>query len=301
MNRLLMLVLLGGMAWGQAVQSSFSERSTASTPAPEANTTVEGGSPAVRLLPFPDLLPQPRGKLTLIGGTISKVDRVRDEITLKVFGGGTLRIEFDSRTHINNDGGVANASNLTAGQRAYLDTTLAGTAIFAKNIHVVAQAASGQTTGQVISFDARTGELVLSDAISPRSVKLRIERTTIISREGKTASSGDLLSGTLISVAFLPNDSGPPVARQVSILAAPGNTFVFVGRVSHLDIHLGLVVLVDPRDQKSYEIDFDPNAIPVSEDLREGATVEATTAFDGRRYVASAITVESRPAGQTRP
>jgi len=60
-------------------------------------------------------------------------------------------------------------------------------------------------------------------------------------------------------------------------------------------------VLVDPRDQKSYEIDFDPNAIPVSEDLREGATVEATTAFDGRRYVASAITVESRPAGQTRP
>jgi Domain of unknown function (DUF5666) len=294
MKQFLMIILLGGVAWSQAVQASFSAESSPS-PAPEPNAAAETLSPGNRALPLPDLLPQPNGKLTLIGGTISKVDRVRDEITLKVFGGGNMRVLFDSRTHIYSDGAAASVSNLTVGERVYLDTTLAGTAIFAKNIRVASQDATGQTTGQVISFDARSGDLILSDAISPRSVKLRIEANTVISREGQTVSSSELLSGALVSVSFLPNGGGPPVARQLSLLAAPGNTFVFVGRITHLDIHLGLVVVVDPRDQKSYEINFDPTVIQVSNSLREGATVEATTAFDGRRYMASAIKVESSP------
>jgi hypothetical protein len=242
---------------------------------------------------LPNLLPQPKGKQTLIGGTIAKVDHVRDEITVKVFGGGSMRVLFDGRTHIDRDGTTASESDLQIGQRVYLDTMQADANVFAQHIRVVAQEDIGQMTGQVMSYDSQTGELVLNDAISQRALKLRVTSTTTFSREGRAGSNGDLLPQALVSVAFVPNGSGPSVAREVSVLAAPGKIFVFAGRVVQLDLHVGSLVMVDPRDQKSYEIAFDANVVPVSDSLREGASVVARASFDGRRYVATAITVDS--------
>jgi len=296
MNRFLTVVLLGTMAYAQARPPSFSaDGNLPSPPAREPSPAAEPSTPNIRVSPLPDLLPQPQGNPTLIGGTISKIDRVRDEITVKIFGGKSTRILFDSRTHVYCDGAAVSAGDLRNGERVYLDTMLAGTNIFAKNIRAITQGPTGQNSGQVVSYDARTGELLLNDAIFSQNVKLRILPTTMIFRRGQRASGSELLPGTLVSVAFLPNGSGEPVARQVSILANPGNTFVFVGRVLHLDLHIGLLVVVDPRDQKSYEIDFDPGVINVSESLREGATVEATTTFDGLHYMASTIRVDSNP------
>jgi len=82
------------------------------------------------------------------------------------------------------------------------------------------------------------------------------------------------------------------VVRQISILAAPGNTFHFAGRVASLDCTWACGS-VDPRDQKSYSIEFDPRVIQISDSLREGVMVEATTGFDGHRYVARNIQVDS--------
>jgi hypothetical protein len=294
MSRFLTVVLLGSTAFAQAVPSSFSAGgSLPPTAASDPSPAEETANPGNRISPLPELLPQPQGKPTLIGGTIARIDRVRDGMSVKIFGGGSTHILFDSRTHIFRDGVAASAGALQNGERVYVDTMLAGTSIFARNIRIVTQGSAAQTMGQVTSYDARTGELLLSDAISPQTVKVHIASTTMISREGQTASSSELLSGTLVSVAFLPDEGGQSVARQVSILAKPGSTFVFVGRVVHLDLHLGLMVVVDPRDQKSYEIAFDPSVIQVSDNVREGATVEATTAFDGRRYMASTIRVDS--------
>src|ERR1700756_5710279 len=53
--------------------------------------------PASLLPALPEL---PRSKPSLIGGTIDKLDRVRDQITVRVFGGGKMKIAFDPRTHI---------------------------------------------------------------------------------------------------------------------------------------------------------------------------------------------------------
>jgi hypothetical protein len=190
---------------------------------------------------------------------------------------------------------VASLGDLQNGSRVYVDTVLAGTDIFAQTIRVRTQDATGQSTGQVVSYDSRSGSLVLNDAISPRQLRLRVASTTAVSREGQAASTNDLLAGSLVSVAFLPNPGGQPTASAISILAAPGNKFVFVGRVTHLDLHLGLLVVVDPRDQKNYEVSFDPNMTGVTDSLHEGATVEAVTQFDGRRYMASTIKVEANP------
>jgi hypothetical protein len=292
---------MSGVAGAQTVPSSFSSLSADSAASPwtsNAQHASEKGRPAGILStqvagPLPELLPHPTGKATLIGGTIAKVDRVHDVLTLALFGGGKTRIFFDARTHISRDGDAITANALQEGQRVYLDTKSAGNITFAGNIRVASQTPTGETTGQIVEYDARTGELVMNDSMSTGTIKLRLTSSTPISRGQNPASSGDLLAGALITATFASDGSARGVAKQITILAAPGNTFHFAGRVASLDVHLGLLVVIDPRDQKSYSIEFDPHVIPVTDSLREGAMVDTTTAFDGRRYVARDIQVES--------
>jgi hypothetical protein len=79
----------------------------------------------------------------------------------------------------------------------------------------------------------------------------------------------------------------------VAILAVPGSSFTFSGEVSSLDLHLGLLVLKSNTDHKTYEISLDPEVVPVSGGLRAGADVTAVTNFDGTRYTAKTLTVNS--------
>jgi hypothetical protein len=53
------------------------------------------------------------------------------------------------------------------------------------------------------------------------------------------------------------------------------------------------LVLIDPRDDKRYDVTFDSTRFPMSRDLHEGADVTVTADFDGARYVASAITINA--------
>jgi hypothetical protein len=56
-------------------------------------------------------------------------------------------------------------------------------------------------------------------------------------------------------------------------------------------MHNGLLVLVDPRDEKSYQVFFDSASFPASQNLHEGDHVRVAATFDGTRYVANGITV----------
>ena len=77
MRFLFAIVMLGAMASAQAATASTQpQQDDARRPAAAAE--VSSG----------DLLAMPRGKSTVIGGMISGVDPVRDQLTLKVFGGG---------------------------------------------------------------------------------------------------------------------------------------------------------------------------------------------------------------------
>ena len=291
MNKFLTLLLLTGWASAQAVSSQFTGEASLPVASIRPETSLIAAAPN-GYGSLPDLLPKPAGKTTLIGGTVAKMDRIRDEITIKVFGGGTARVLFDSRTQMNRDDAAASLNGIQNGDRIYVDTRMAGKDIFAQNIRVVTQAAIGHSTGQVVSYDARTGDLTVSDAIFPRKIALRVQPDTQISRDGVTISASELLPGSLVSLGFQ-SSGGRPLVSQITVLAAPGNAFVFVGRVAHLDLHTGSLVVVDPRDEKSYDVSFDANAMSISDDLREGATVEVTTTFNGRRYMASAIKVDS--------
>ena len=241
------------------------------------------------------LPPAPSGKSTVIGGAIRQVDPVRDQFTLQVFGGGKMKILFDERTHVYRDGVKVPLRDLRPDGHASVETVLDGTAIFALSVHTLSRSPEGQSQGQVLRYDAGKGELTVSNALSHQAIELRVPPGTPIVHVGQAASSSvgsvasELTKGTLISVKFLSNTKGPGIASQISILAAPGSAFEFAGNITFLDLHAKRLVLVDPRDGKSYSISFDPARFPISQHLHPGMHVRVTADFNGSGYVANAI------------
>jgi hypothetical protein len=72
-------------------------------------------------------------------------------------------------------------------------------------------------------------------------------------------------------------------------LATQGAAFIFNGDISALDLHSGVLALVDPRDEMTYQISFDSARLQAIKRLHVGVHVTVTADFDGDRYVASAI------------
>ena len=246
---------------------------------------------------LPELPPLPHGKATLVGGSIARLDRVRDQLTVQVFGGQDMKILFDERTRVYRDGTHASQRDLEPGQKVYVETTLDGSKIFARNIRVITHSSLGESQGQVVDYNRQSGELLLRDQLAPEPLKLRVLPSTIISREGQSGP-GEIVPGALISVEFQPGDHGRRDARRISILATPGTSFTFAGQVAYLDMHSGTLVLIDPRDNKRYEISFDPDRTAVPASLREGSEVTVSASFDGSRYVASTIAAVHSPQTQ---
>jgi len=287
--------ILGGVSYGQEVASQSVVSSTAVTPS-SITPVTPANTPDITLDPaslLPDLPSLPHSKASLIGGTIQKVDRVRDQLTVQVFGGGKMKVLFDPRTQISQGGAKASAPDLHPGDRVYVDTVLDGSAIFARSIRLVGAAAGGKSQGVVVSYRPDKGELVLRDLLSPDPVKLRLSSRTQIIQDKQPASASRLAPGTLVEVDFA-TQKDTRYAQQISVLAVPGTSFTFAGQVISLDLHIGLLVLKSETDHKTYEIYLDPSVVAVDDRLRTGADVTTVAKFDGSRYVARTLTVNSR-------
>jgi hypothetical protein len=242
--------------------------------------------------PLPNLPPvSSHNKVSLLGGTVEKLDLVKDEFTVQVFGGGKLNIYFDPRSHIYNNGKEATISELRVGDRVSIDTMLDGGNIFARTIRLKGPSNGGESQGVVLSYVASSGQLILRDRISPQPLRLRVTSQTRIMEAGHAASVGQLVNGALVAVTFDPQNKGRDVAREVSILATPGRSFTFKGEVTSLDLSTGLLILTSVTDGKSYEIYLDPSSVAANDKLRQAANVTVLTRFDGTRYVAQNVTV----------
>jgi hypothetical protein len=289
MNSVLALIMLGSVATAQLLVA-------------DASSQVAGQQAALRPASAPvdsSALPSaPRGKSTVLGGEIRKVDPVRDELILGVFGQRPLKILFDEHTQAYLDGKAIPLGELSPTHHASVQTVLVGTNVYALSIHMLSQLPEGEYQGTVISYNPVTRELIVSASPSRQPFKLYVTSDTRIARESpatlSSAPSGasDLVRGTLVSIEFTSDRKGRGVASQIAILATQGSEFAFSGSLSALDIHSGLMVLVDPRDNKSYQIYFDPAQLPASRNLHEGDNVSVTAKYDGTRYVASALTVD---------
>jgi hypothetical protein len=237
----------------------------------------------------------PKGKSTILGGEIQNVDPVRDRFTLRVFGQRPVKILYDERTQVYLDGNKIPLRDLHSHDHASVQTVLDGTDVFALSIHILSRSPEGEYQGHVLNYNPETNELTLSAALSHQSLKLLVPINTPVIREGQSTSSSassgpsDFVRGTLISVRFESDKKGRGVASQVTILATTGSAFVFSGNLSSLDMHSGLLVLVDPRDDKGHEIFVDFARFPTSRKLHNGDYVKVTATFDGTRYLADAI------------
>lgn len=287
--------ILGCMAYGQAVPSQSVVSAPAMTPSANGVALTVPGNADSALDPaslLPDLPSLPRTKASLIGGTIRKVDRVRDQLTVQIFGGGKMKIFFDPRTHILAGNSQASAAELHPGDRVYVDTILDGSTVFARDIRLAGNA-GGASQGVVISYRADKDELLVRDMLSPDPVKMRLSSRTQVVHDGHAASASQLVPGTLVDVNFASQKDGRE-AQQVSILAVPGTSFTFAGLVTTLDLHLDLLAITSSTDHKTYEIYLDPSLVTVDDRLHLGADVTTVANFDGSRYVARSLTVNSR-------
>ncbi len=243
---------------------------------------------------LPDLPPLSKSKVTLVGGTIEKLDRVRDQLTVRPFGGGSrMKILFDARTHVYRDGQVTSPTDLKKGDRVYVDTILNGTTVFARNIRFNTNTAQGESQGSVVSYSADRGELLVRDALSPQPMRVRLNPSTRVLQGEHTVPVSELEPGTLVDVKFDSENNGRNVAREISVLALPGATFTFAGEVVAINLRSGLLVLNSVTDHKTYEINFDPSKFAVDDNWRQGTDVSVQTRFDGTRYTAQNVTIIS--------
>lgn len=288
--RLLVLFAATGWGWAQTSAPVLPEPATLASGNPASLPAgLIAGTPSDTRDLGPEPPGIPGGTVSLMGGTIRNLDRVRDQITLQVVGGGKAVVLFDPRTHVYRNGVTASLHDLQPGQRINIDTLLDGKDVFAKNIRIVTVSSVGQSSGQVVGHEPGSAEVMVRDVLSPEPLKLTLDSNSVVTRDGRQVSADELVPGALVSTDFHPDGRGRILARQISILAVPGSTFYFVGQVAHLDLSRGLLVVIDPRNQRSYDIHCHPSLLRAHPDLHEGAQVTVTTTFDGTQYAARNI------------
>jgi hypothetical protein len=239
---------------------------------------------------LPDLPPLAPSNATLIGGTIGRLDLVRDQLTVNVFGGGRATVLFDPRTKVYRGSREVTTADLHEGERAYLDTVLDGSTVFARAIRLPGSKATGESQGVVLKYRPDHGELTLRDGISPQPVRIRLDRSTTFLQNNHSVDANSLQAGSLISVTFSSEGNGRDLAKQISILALPGTRFTFSGQVLHIDLRSGLLVLNSATDHKTYEIYLDPSR-PPDDNLHTGSNVTVIANFENSRYVARELTI----------
>ena len=282
---------------GTALPTINGASGLASNP-PQPVTKTLGGGGLADPNDVADLLaPKPLqpSKLSLIGGQVKSIDQIRDHMTVSVYGSGTMHVKFDQRTHFYRNGKETTQLAVKRGDRVYLDTQLFDGKVFAKNIHVETGASPADARGQIINFNRKNGDMVVRDQLAGTTVRFRVGSQTAVKSGDSSAPLSALRPGALIAVKFSPRSRNSGTAEEVSIIAEPGTSFTYFGRVTHLDLHAGLLAIENQADGKIYEIHFDHN-VRIPDDLIIGSQITAVATFDGTKYLAQSLQVNAGPA-----
>lgn len=230
------------------------------------------------------------GKVGLVRGVLKQLDPIHDQLLIHAFGGGDVRIAFDPRTQFFSENTGTRLASIPAGSVLSVDTLIDGGKLFALSVRTGLSNVA-ELNGQVVSYDAAKSQLTLRDPISPEeSVSLRITPSTVVVNRGQPALPQALSPGMLLQVWFSPTQHA---ASKVEILAAPGNSFSFSGRILAVDLRSHVLALSNDSDQSVRELaigSLDSSSLGF---LREGANVSIQAQFDGDRYNVRSVTLAS--------
>jgi hypothetical protein len=239
---------------------------------------------------FPDIPPLPKGRASLIGGTVRKVDPIRDRISLQAFGGGDFNIDFDVRTRVMRGSAPAELRDVHTGTRLYADTIQKDGRVFAKTLHLETSGPIlGETRGQVLSYDPGRGLLKVRDIVSEQPLNLRLMPRTEIRAGDQAIRPTELVTGALVHINFQGVSDGPSVAEKIDVMAKPGSTFVFTGRIAVIDLRDSHLTLSEQSGENTFEVGL--HSLPASDKLllTQGTDVVVRAEFDGRKYEAKSI------------
>lgn len=253
--------------------------------------------PEAKATPSADPLLEPKElpatPLSLIGGVVKKVDAIRNRIEVQPFGTGKqIQVRFDERSHIYREGRETTVLGIHRGDRIYVDTMSMDGHVFAKNLRVVIKSEAAEARGQLTGFNRDKGSVSMVDRLTGQYVSFDIKPSTVFLRDGQITTSADLKPGALVDVLFAPSGHGGG-AQQITMLALPGEGFIFAGRVAHLDIRSGTMEIENESDENTYTVRFDSATLEQPGQLKVGSIVTARATFDGEGYVASKVSVTS--------
>jgi hypothetical protein len=239
------------------------------------------------LLPTANL---PSTEVTLVGGFVDKIDPVNDRMTVKPFGSKEkMHVFFDDRSRVVRNGREVSPMAIKKGDRIYLDTQVDKKhgRIFARNVRVQTKRLEADAHGQIVGL--RNGTVQVHDDLSGENVSFKILQGTTVVNQGRPGTLADLQPGAIVSAQFLPTGDGNNEVNHVDIVAAPGTAYTFLGKLTHLDLRNRLIGIENQSDGKIYDVAFDPRQTQIA-DLHIGEQVNVTAKFDGRTYMADAVT-----------
>ncbi len=232
-----------------------------------------------------------RGKVGLVRGTLKRFDPVHDRLVIRAFGGGEVKVAFGPRTQfLAFENARRHFSSIPVGSVVSVDTVVDSGNLYALSVRT-GRSNAAELNGQVVRYDASRSHLILRDPVSPKDASLRITPSTTVVKQGEAVSPQVLSPGMLVHVAFFPSQN---MAKEVEILAKPGETFTFKGRIESIDLRTRVLTLFNDSDQSVRELalgSLDAGTVRV---LREGLDVSIRAEFDGEVYNIRTASVESR-------
>jgi hypothetical protein len=273
---------MANLLWGMILLVGCAQ-SQSTSPAASANRNAQAPPTAASVDDMPTT--ELAGQTGLVRGVLKKTDPIHDQLIVRAFGGGDIRINFDGRTQLLPDA-HARLTSLPAGSVVSVDTVIDHGKLFARSVR------SGgdrrvEMSGQIVRYDPAKNELALRDPLSPQNVSLHVNANTKVVNKGQSVSATALSSGMLVRVWFT---AAQNTANEIEILAERGGSFTFQGRVVSVDLRSRVVALSNDTDQSLRELSFnslDPANVRL---LHEGAEVNIQAEFDGDRYNVRTVT-----------
>src|SRR5205085_5975849 len=97
------------------------------------------------------------------------------------------------------------------------------------------------------------GMMSMRDRLSSQPIRFRVTGDTKIFRDkDQPGSATDLQRGALVAVEFAPDRANRGVAQKITVLAVPGASFRFAGRITHLDVKSSTMAIENASDGKNY-------------------------------------------------